>query len=250
MPTTAFAPSSCACRSASSNASARVFSHSSVSSVMLPPTIVWSDAPIVPSTDRDRTVTPRTTPSVFSVRHPSIANAVVVRAWSIGCGIRTCGSWSFRACEVRDDVVMETHEAIELALDNPLLIAVRAESFRPVLDVERRPDAVALDPFRPQVRHVGRAGAHRGKGHRLVIFLHRRLDDLESLEVEARAAGAGTDVALGPPYFDRRIVDDFLQGREEVLGILARMHAHVERGFHLRRDHVDPVSGLNDRWRD
>src|SRR5262249_24465358 len=50
---------------------------------MFPPTSVWSEAPIVPSTDRDRTVTPRTTPSVFTVLYPSSSNAVVVMSWPI-----------------------------------------------------------------------------------------------------------------------------------------------------------------------
>jgi len=42
----------------SANASARAFSHRSVRSVMLPPASVWNAAPIVPNTERDRTVTP------------------------------------------------------------------------------------------------------------------------------------------------------------------------------------------------
>ena len=45
---------------------------------MLPPTSVCSDAPIVPNTDRERTVTPRTTPRFWVIRNPSSPNAVVV----------------------------------------------------------------------------------------------------------------------------------------------------------------------------
>src|SRR5437588_8805530 len=149
-PTTALAPSSCACRSASSNASARVFSHNSVRRVMLPPTIVCNDAPIVPRTDRERTVTPRTTPSVLTVRHPSIVNAVDVIECSIAGFIA-----SPRSRQLGDDVVVEADKSVQLALENPLLVAVRAEAFRAVLDIERRADAVALHPLRAQVRHVG-----------------------------------------------------------------------------------------------
>src|SRR5512143_2214164 len=83
MPITPFAPTAAACCSIWANASARVFSQSSENSVMSPPTSVCSEAPIVPKTDRDRTVTPRTTPSVFAVRYPSIVKAVVVIAGSI-----------------------------------------------------------------------------------------------------------------------------------------------------------------------
>src|SRR6185312_16082510 len=77
---TALAPTSRACCSISANASPLAVSHSSVSSVMLPPISVCSPAPIEPITDRDRTVMPRTTPSDFVVRYPSSAFAVVVIA--------------------------------------------------------------------------------------------------------------------------------------------------------------------------
>src|SRR4029079_1985767 len=77
---TALAPTSRACCSISANASPRAVSHSSVSSVMLPPISVCRPAPIEPITDRDRTVMPRTTPSDFVVRYPSSAFAVVVIA--------------------------------------------------------------------------------------------------------------------------------------------------------------------------
>jgi hypothetical protein len=51
-----------------SKASARVFSHRLVKSEMLPPTSVCSDPPMVPKIDRDRTMMPRTTPSVRVIR--------------------------------------------------------------------------------------------------------------------------------------------------------------------------------------
>ena len=47
---------------------------------MSPPTSVCSPAPIVPNTERERTMLPRTTPSVLSIRYPSSVNAVVVIA--------------------------------------------------------------------------------------------------------------------------------------------------------------------------
>src|SRR5438874_2531429 len=109
---------------------------------MLPPMMVCSDAPMVPSTERERTVTPRTTPSVLTVRQPSIVKAVVVIACSMGCAMA-----SLRSRQFGDDVVVEADEPIQLALDDALLIAVSAEALRTVLDVERRADAVALHPF-------------------------------------------------------------------------------------------------------
>jgi hypothetical protein len=51
---------------------------------MLPPTSVCNDAPSVPTIDRERTVIPRTTPSVLVVRYPSRPSAVVVIAWEMG----------------------------------------------------------------------------------------------------------------------------------------------------------------------
>jgi hypothetical protein len=51
-----------------SKASARVCSQSSENRVMLPPTIVWSEAPIVPKTERERTVMPRITPNDLTIR--------------------------------------------------------------------------------------------------------------------------------------------------------------------------------------
>jgi hypothetical protein len=50
---TALAPLSTAWLTIISKASERVCSQSSEKSVMFPPTIVWSDAPIVPKTERE-----------------------------------------------------------------------------------------------------------------------------------------------------------------------------------------------------
>jgi hypothetical protein len=59
-------------------ASARVFSHNSVSNEMSPPTRVCSFAPSVPNTDRDLTVIPRTTPRLFTTCRFGSSVAVVV----------------------------------------------------------------------------------------------------------------------------------------------------------------------------
>src|SRR5437588_443462 len=64
----ALAPICVACSSMSSNASARERSQSSVRMVMLPPMSVCRPAPMVPMTERDRTVMPRTTPRVRGAR--------------------------------------------------------------------------------------------------------------------------------------------------------------------------------------
>src|SRR3954470_19370667 len=58
-------------------ASARECSHSSVRMEMLPPTMVWNVAPSVPSIERERTVTPRTTPRLRVMRWLVSSNAVV-----------------------------------------------------------------------------------------------------------------------------------------------------------------------------
>src|SRR6266404_2481978 len=77
---TALAPSCCACCRHRSSACSRVFSQRSVRMVMLPPTSVCNPAPMVPKIERERTMMPRTTPNVFTIRFPSSSNAVVVMA--------------------------------------------------------------------------------------------------------------------------------------------------------------------------
>ena len=57
------------------------------------------------------------------------------------------------AREVRDHVVVETDEAIEFALEDPFLVAVRGEALGTILDVGHRPDTETLHALRAQVRH-------------------------------------------------------------------------------------------------
>lgn len=73
----AFAPNSDAWLIIRSKASLRVFSHNSVSNVMLPPTSVCSPAPIVPNSDRDLTIIPLTSPMLRVTRQPSRVKVVV-----------------------------------------------------------------------------------------------------------------------------------------------------------------------------
>src|ERR1700722_7630767 len=82
----AFAPISVACWIISSYASPRVFSQSCESSVMLPPTMVWKPAPMVPKIERLRTMMPRTIPMLRVILKPSNWKAVVTRSW-VMCGI-------------------------------------------------------------------------------------------------------------------------------------------------------------------
>src|SRR5512145_605934 len=89
--------------------------------------------------------------------------------------------WSLRAREVAHDFVMELYEAVQLADEDALLVGMRAEAFRAVLDIGRRPDAVALDPLRAQERHVGGAGAHRRQRRGAVQPLDGRFDCREDL---------------------------------------------------------------------
>src|SRR5437764_11661184 len=77
---TALAPSCCACCRQRSSACCLLCSQRSVRMVMLPPTSVCKPAPIVPKIERERTMMPRTTPNVFTIRYPSSSNAVVVMA--------------------------------------------------------------------------------------------------------------------------------------------------------------------------
>ena len=51
---------------------------------MCPPSSVSTRAPIVPKSERERTVTPRTTPSDSTMSYPSSVNVVEVIASSIG----------------------------------------------------------------------------------------------------------------------------------------------------------------------
>src|ERR1051325_11110759 len=64
---------------AMAKASARACSHIDVRSVMSPPKNCWNFTPMLPTTERDRTVMPRTTPRVRVTRNPSSEFAVVVR---------------------------------------------------------------------------------------------------------------------------------------------------------------------------
>src|SRR3989442_607484 len=75
-----------------SNASARVFSQSSVKMVMFPPARDWRDPARVPMMERDRTVIPRTTPRDRVTRKPSRVKVVVVIAGFMECSFRAHGS--------------------------------------------------------------------------------------------------------------------------------------------------------------
>src|SRR5512137_2682574 len=69
-----------------SNASSRACSHIVVSRVMCPPRRVWSFAPRVPTIERERTVTPRTTPSAWTTAYPSSVNVVLVISGPMSAG--------------------------------------------------------------------------------------------------------------------------------------------------------------------
>ena len=64
----ALAPRRCAWARKMSKASARAVSHMDVSMTMCPPKSVSIFAPMVPMMERERTVTPRTTPSDCTTR--------------------------------------------------------------------------------------------------------------------------------------------------------------------------------------
>src|SRR5207249_10511304 len=162
---TAFAPSCWACSSMRSNASSRVFSHNSVSNVMLPPTSVCSEAPMVPSTDRDRTVMPRTTPSDLVVRYPSIVSVVVV----IPCSIATCppiarSAQDLTGQRVRHFSARDHRHAVHEHVFHPRRKLMRVLERREILDLFRIED----DDVRPEagLEHAAVGEAHARGGQR------------------------------------------------------------------------------------
>ena len=81
------------------------------------------------------------------------------------------------------------------------------QTLGPVFDIDRRANAVTLDAFAAQVRHVGRPCAHRWKRHGVVDFLDHRLRGPKTLGVQPRTRRRRTDVALRPAHLNRWIVD-------------------------------------------
>src|SRR3954451_16324113 len=67
-----------------SNASARARSQRPVSIEMWPPKMVSTLAPMVPKMERERTVTPRTRPSVSTMWYPGSSNVVEGMGSSMG----------------------------------------------------------------------------------------------------------------------------------------------------------------------
>src|SRR6267154_54352 len=90
-----------------------------------------------------------------------------------------------RPGQAGDHIPVEPYEPVQLGLQDPLLVAVRAKTLGPVLAVYPGPDAVALHSLGTEIRHVGSAGAHRRQRHRLVDPAGRPLDGLEPFRSEA-----------------------------------------------------------------
>src|SRR6185503_922136 len=78
---------------------------------------------------------------------------------------------SLRPRQVHHHVVLEPHEPVQLSLEDPFLIAVGAETFRAILRVQRRPDAIALYALGPNLRFVARPRAHRRQHVDVVMLL-------------------------------------------------------------------------------
>src|SRR5262249_4899218 len=91
-----------------------------------------------------------------------------------------------RARERLHHVPLEAHEPVELRLENPLLVAVRAEALGAVLFVGGGTHAVALHALAAEKRHVGGRGDHCGQRLRGVMLGDRGLDDGERLVVDPR----------------------------------------------------------------
>ena len=79
---------------------------------------------------------------------------------------------------------------MQLALEDSLLIAMRAESLRSVFLVKGRPDTVALDALLAQIRHVCRASTQGWQHGRVVEARVGRFQHLEHFGVEPRARRA------------------------------------------------------------
>src|SRR3954451_12660824 len=103
MPTTALAPWRCAWASRMSNASSRVRSHKVVSIAICPPKIVSILAPMVPRSDRERTVTPRTTPRDSTIRYPSRVKVVEVMSGSTSASLLALNSSGLGVAEPTSD---------------------------------------------------------------------------------------------------------------------------------------------------
>src|SRR5688500_11193871 len=77
---------------------------------MLPPTMLCRLAPILPKTERLRTVMPRTSPRPRTTRHPSNPLAVVTQAWMSFTGLITAEKvgtmqalrWSYSRVDISD----------------------------------------------------------------------------------------------------------------------------------------------------
>src|SRR5678815_4354340 len=85
---------------------------------------------------------------------------------------------------------------MELALQDSLLVAVRAKALPRVLGVNGRTDSVALKPLRAHLRHVGRARSHGRERGRVVVRLELCLQHGERLGVQTRRAGRPIRISI------------------------------------------------------
>src|SRR6185503_12795810 len=106
----------------------------------------------------------------------STRSAETARGPATPCCGPACCKCSVGAGELDDEVVVEIHEAIELRLEDALLVAVRAVTERPVLLVRRGADAEAAHALCTQERHVGGARAHHRHHGGAVVLADRALD--------------------------------------------------------------------------
>src|SRR5262249_26579535 len=128
------------------------------------------------------------------------ASSIAEHATAESAGSAENSFTSLRPRDRRDDFPVEADEAVQLALEQPLLIAVRAEALRRVLEAGRRADAEALDAPRAKLRHVGRARAHHGQRRRVVDLRAGGLERLERLGVELRVGAGGALVLAGEAH--------------------------------------------------
>src|SRR5438045_8016961 len=88
--------------------------------------------------------------NVVASEHPPPASQPARRCYHFAAmGWRSTSPFSG---ELLHDVIVESHESVQLGFEDAFLVAVRAEALRPVFLVDGRTHAVALDAARAQKR--------------------------------------------------------------------------------------------------
>src|SRR5947208_5044202 len=182
---TALAPSCCACCRHRSSACSRVFSQRLVRMVMLPPTSVCKPAPIVPTIDRERTMIPRTTPSVLTIRWPLSSKPVVVVAAFMSFYSGIAAAAQNRPLLVRAGFVwVAMLELIELALHPGQVLHVVKGDVDHVADNENGAGGLH-DLEHPDIDRLAPHTFHQSKGD-VPAIEHWNRQHIQNRQVDAQ----------------------------------------------------------------